>query len=170
MSINIGKHISKLPLLMQISVNSQYTTQLKQLKRLKVLPRKVLEEIYYTAIVSIISCCISIWGTSHVSLTNQLESLHVRAANLIYGVPSKTKENEVLDLITWKPLSHIYKRRLASVMFQIHTQSLPKQLVDLFDRTTPARELRSKNCFTQIRLRTECSRLTIQCRVHQFGE
>ena len=88
----------------------------------------------------------------------------VKAAKVIYGVPSKTKENEVLDLVKWKPLSHIYKTRLASLMFQIHTKSLPKQLVDLFERTTPAPELRSKNCFTQIRPRTECCRLTVRFR------
>ena len=67
-------------------------------------------------------------------------------------------------MVKWKPLGHVYKRRLASLMFQIHTKSLPKQIVDLFERTTPARELRSKNCFTQIRPRTECGRLTVRFR------
>ena len=52
------------------AVCKQYATKLKQLKRLKGLPRKVLEEIYYKAIVSTVSYCISIWGTSHGSLAN----------------------------------------------------------------------------------------------------
>ena len=147
------------------AVRKQYAAKLKQLKCLKGLPSKVLEEIYYNAIVSTVSYCISIWATSHVSLINQLESLHIKAAKLIHGIPSKTSENEVLDLVQWKPLIHIYKRRLASLMFQIHTKSLPKQLVDLFERKeTPARELRSKNCFTQIRPRTERGRLSIRFR------
>ena len=76
------------------------------------------------------------------------KSVRVKAAKLIHGVPSKTSENEVLDMVKWKPLSHVCKRRLASLMFQIRSKSLPKQLVDLFERTTPAHELRSKNCFT----------------------
>ena len=56
------------------AVGKQCATKIKLLKCLKGLPRKVLEEIYYKAIVSTVSYCISIWGTSHVSLTNQSES------------------------------------------------------------------------------------------------
>ena len=114
------------------AVRKQYATKIKQLKRLKGLPRKVLEEIYYQAIHCFI-LYIEIWGTSHVSLTNQLESLYVKAAKLIHDVPSKTSENEVLDMVEWKPLSHIYKRRLE----------------------------RSKNCFTQGRPRSEFGCLTV---------
>ena len=89
------------------AVCKQYAIKLKQLNRLKGLPSKVPEEIYYQVLVSTVSYCISIWATAHVSLTNQLESLHVKAAKLIHGVPSKMSEKEVLDMVKWKPFSHI---------------------------------------------------------------
>ena len=106
------------------AVRTQFAAKLKQLRSLKGLPSNVLEEIYYTAIISTVSYCISIWGTSHVSLLNQLESLQIKAAKLIHSIPSKMNGNEVLDKAGWKPLSYIYKRRLASIMFQIHIDSL----------------------------------------------
>ena len=60
---------SKLSWKPQISaVHAQFVARLKQLKSLKGLPSKVLEEIYHKAIISTVSYCISIWGTSYVSL------------------------------------------------------------------------------------------------------
>ena len=55
------------------AVCTQFAAKLKQLKSLKGLPSKVLEDIYYKAIISTVSYCTSIWATSHVSLLNQLE-------------------------------------------------------------------------------------------------
>ena len=104
-------------------------------------------------------------GTSHVSLLNQLESLHIKAVKLIHSIPSKMNGNEVLDIEGWKPLPYIYKRRLASIMFQIHSETVPKQTVELFERKDSSiRELRSKNRFIQNRPRIELGRNTIRFR------
>ena len=89
------------------AVRTQFAAKLNQLKSLKGLPSKVLEEIYYKAIIFTVSYCTSIWATSHVSLLNQLESLHIKAAKLIHSIPSKMNGNEVLDKAGWKPLSYI---------------------------------------------------------------
>ena len=73
--------------------------------------------------------------------------------------------NEVLDKAGWKPLSYIYKRRFASIMFQIHIESLPKQINELFERKDSSiRELRSKNHLTQNRPKTDLGRNTIRFR------
>lgn len=71
------------------AVRKQNAAKLKQLKRLKGLRSKVLEEIYYKAIVSTVSYCISIWRTPHVSLMNQLEALHIKAAELNTRYPKQ---------------------------------------------------------------------------------
>ena len=96
---------------------------------------------------------------------NQLESLHIKAAKVIHSTPSKMCQNEVLDIVGWKLLSYICKRRLASIMFQIHIESVPEQLLDLFERKDSSiHELRSKNHFVQDRPRTELGRNTIRFR------
>ena len=62
-----------------------------------------------------------------------LEHLHLKAAKLIHKLPSETPDSDVLDLVEWKPLGYIYKRRLASIMYQVFHNSLPDQLTALFE-------------------------------------
>ena len=82
--------------------------------------------------------------------------MHIKVAELMHNIPSEMNENEVLDIVGWKPLLYIYKRGLASIMFQIHIESVPKQIIDLFERKgSSIHELRSKSCFIQNRPRTE---------------
>ena len=51
------------------------------------------------------------------------------------------------------------------LMFLNHTASAPRQIINLIDkRDSPARELRSKNCFIQNRPRTDLGRNTIRLR------
>ena len=73
-------------------------------------------------------------GASNFSLLNQLESLHIKAVRLVQSILSNVRENEVLDAVDWKPLSYIYKGRFDSIMFQIHTEPVPRQIIDLFGR------------------------------------
>ena len=49
----------------------------------------------------------------------QLENQHIRAARIIYKVPGKVCNHNVLRTVKWQNLGHIYKRRLASEMFTI---------------------------------------------------
>ena len=70
--------------------------------------------------------------------------------------------SEVLDKAGGKPLSYIYKRRLASIMFQIHIESLPKQIIDLFERKDSSiRELR--------RFRLSCVVISDKCCSDSFA-
>ena len=51
------------------------------------------------------------------------------------------------------------------MMFQMHIESVPKQITDLFEiKDSSVRELRSKNRFIQNRPRTELGRNTIRFR------
>ena len=103
-------------------------------KKLKALPSGALEEIYFKGIVPSITYCIAIWGSCSPSTFNELEHLHLKAAKLIHKLPSKTPDSDVLDLVKWKSLGHIYKRRLASIMHQVYHNSLPDQLTALFTK------------------------------------
>ena len=107
--------------------------KLKFLKRFKGLPSSVLEEIYFKGIVPSITYCIAIWASCSPSTFKVLEHLHLKAAKLIHKLPSETPDSDILDLVKWKPLGYIYKRRLASIMYQVFHSSLPDQLTALFE-------------------------------------
>ena len=71
------------------------------------LPSHALEEIYYKGIGQTITYCIAIWGSCSPAIFNTLELLHIKAAKLIYKLPSETPDDNVLQIAKWMPLSYI---------------------------------------------------------------
>ena len=55
-----------------------YGAKLSQLKRIKHLPKHVLEEIYYKSIIANIMYCIAVWETCSPSLFRDLERIQYR--------------------------------------------------------------------------------------------
>ena len=60
-----------------------------------------------------------VWGNCSDALFTQLENQHIRAARIMYKVPEKVCNHDVLRTVKWQNLGYIYKRRLASEMFKI---------------------------------------------------
>ena len=60
---------------------------------MKHLPIKVQEGIYFKAVVSSMTYCISIWGTSSSVITDAVDTLHSRAAKLIYNIKEVNLRN-----------------------------------------------------------------------------
>ena len=133
------------------SLHKKYRGKLKFLKRMKGLQTSVLEEVYYKGIIPSVPYCIAIWGTCSISIFNDLERLHIKAAKLIYKIPSETPDLDVLRIANWKPLNYIYKRRLATLMYQVKAKTLPEPLTDLFelDKNDNRYSLRNKNDYSQ---------------------
>lgn len=142
------------------ALHYKFGGKLKFLKKLKALPSGVLEEIYFKGIVPSITYCIAIWGSCSPSTFNELEHLHLKAAKLIHKLPSETPDSDVLDLVKWKSLGYIYKRRLASIMYQVHYNSLPDQLTALFTKRNidSNYNLRRINDFPHVRCNSDLGR------------
>ena len=140
--------------------------KLKFLKKFKGLPSSVLEEIYFKGIVPSITYCIAIWGSCSPSTFKVLEHLHLKAARLIHKLPSETPDSDVLELVKWKPLGYIYKRRLASIMYQVFHNSLPDQLTALFEirNTDNNYNLRRINDFSHVRYNSNLGRNSVRYR------
>jgi len=140
--------------------------KLKFLKSMKGLPTCVLEEIYYKGIVPSITYCIAVWGSCSLSSFNDLEHLHIKAAKLIHKLPSGTPDCDALKRAKWKPLSYIYKRRLASIMYQVHNDILPVQLTGVLGTRTneTSYQLRRSNDFSLARYHSELGRNSIRYR------
>ena len=92
-----------------------------------------------------------------------LEHLHLKAAKLIHKLSSKTPDSDVLDLVKWKPLGYIYKRRLASIMYQVFHYSLPDQLTAPFEtrNTDNSYNLRHINDFSYVQYNCNLGRNSV---------
>ena len=75
-----------------LNVCKSFSKKLGELKRMKSLPSKVLEEIYYTTIIAQTTYCISVWGNCSEAKFNMLEVNHARAARLIHNLPQNLKQ------------------------------------------------------------------------------
>ena len=148
------------------ALHTKFGGKLKFLKKFKVLPSSVLEEIYFKGIVPSITYCIANWGSCSPSTFNELEHLHLKAAKLIHKLPSETPDSDVLDLVKWKSLSYLYKRRLASIMYQAHHKTLPDQLTALFEtRTSDSNyNFRRINTFSHARYNSNFGRNSVRYR------
>lgn len=103
-----------------------------QLKTLAKIPEKdqspflmCLGRNIFQRIVPSITYCIAMWGSCSPSTFYILEHLHLKATKLVHKLTTETPDTDVLDLVKWKPLVYIYKRRLASIMYQIYHNSVP---------------------------------------------
>ena len=148
------------------TLHSRFVGKLKFLKSMKGLPTNVLEEIYYKGIVPSITYCISVWGSCSLATFNDLEQLHTKAAKLIHKLPSETPDADVLQIVKWKPLIYIYKRRLASIMYQVFNNSLPDQLTSLLGTRYNDNnyKLRRSNDFSLIRYNSLLGRNSVRYR------
>ena len=113
-------------------VTTSFNSKLKELRRLCNLPVNVKEEIYYKTVVSLITYCISVWGTSSLTVLQELDALHARGAKLVYGIKEKMSVENTLTQINWEPISYIYKRRFLSWMHRIYYESCPRVISEKF--------------------------------------
>ena len=141
-------------------VVNDFSAKLSQLKRLKFLSKKVLEEIYYKSIVPCVVYSLSVWGTCSKTLFNEIEKMHERAAKLIYEVHSC---KDPLTAVGWKPLEHIYKRRIAILMYDIYNERVPNELQGEFKKNLFGRG-QEKLTMEIPRPRTEIGRNSVKYR------
>ena len=96
-------------------IKKLFSQKVGALKRMRQLPPKVLEEIYFKSIIPAVIYCILVWGKCSSALLNSLNPIHDRAARLIHN-------QDDLQSLNWLPLSYFYKRRLLLFMFDVIKQ------------------------------------------------
>ena len=115
-------------------VTTSFNSKLKKLRRLRYLPVNVKEETYYNTVVSSMTYCISVWGTSSPTVLQELDALHAREAKLVYGIKEKMSVENALTQVNWEPISYIYKRRILSWMHRIYYESCPRVISERFTK------------------------------------
>ena len=93
-------------------VKKSFAQKVGALKRMKKLPVKVLEEIYFKSIVPAVLYGIVVWGNCNYSIMESLNPIHARAARVIH-------QDKSLEKLNWLPISYIYKRRLLLLMHDV---------------------------------------------------
>ena len=136
------------------SVAKSFSAKLSKLKRMKFLQRKVLEEIYYKSVIAGVVYCISVWGNCDTAKLNEIEKMHKRAAKLIYDVKGG---EDPLEIANWKPISYLYKRRVATIMHEVHSNKLNIELTEMFEKKRYSKT-RGTNNYVIPRPRTEHGR------------
>ena len=94
------------------AVCKNFSRKVKNLKRLRVLPRRVLEAIYFRSIVPSVTYGVLVWGTCTLSLLCDFELIYLGAATL--------------KRIHWQPLTNVYKLKLTSLMYSAYYGLIPK--------------------------------------------
>ena len=61
------------------SICKSFGKKVDLLKRLKYLPKDILQTIYFKNIVPTVRYCSLVWGTCSPTLVNEIDHIHVRA-------------------------------------------------------------------------------------------
>ena len=106
--------------------------KVEAIKRMRYLPKKVKEQIYYKTVIPCITYCIAVWGNRSPALFDKVENIHARTARVIHKLPSEFSNERSLAMANCQPLSYIYKRRILSVMHQIYYDNTQSDIKNLF--------------------------------------
>ena len=127
---------------------------------MRYLKGQILEDIYFKTIIPATTYCIS--NGVHVESNY---STHIGAARIIHGIKGKFNNEEILQIANWDPLSYIYKRRLLTIMQQVHLEGVIPTIGQLFSKKEGQRyELRRKTVFKIPSSKTDIGRNTVALR------
>ena len=88
------------------SVKKSFTQKVGAFKRMRILPKKVLEEIYFKTIIPSVTYGISVWGNCSPSAPDSLNHIHARAAHIVNNLDSTMADDTCLMKSDWLPISY----------------------------------------------------------------
>ena len=95
------KHISEL--------KRGFVNKLNLIKRSRFLPRNSLLDLYFKVILPSVTYALPIWGCcTNKNEFNSLESIHCRAARVIYNLPRDMPSEDVRKTAYWDSLFDTY--------------------------------------------------------------
>ncbi len=116
-------------------VSKSFAAKVSQLKRMRFLPVKIQEEIYFKTVIAAVTYAVAVWGTCSPALFNDLEKIHERAAKIIHQIPSYTDNVETMNMARWDSLDYIYKRKILAIMHKFQYETIPDAIQDHFKKT-----------------------------------
>ena len=113
----------------QLGAQEKLSNKLDLLKRSRFLPRHVLLKFYYSIILPSVKYGIILWGScTNSDLVNSVNSLHCRAARIIFNLPRHMPSTEVLTYAQWQNISLHCKTDILKIFHKGHNDELPALL------------------------------------------
>ena len=109
-----------------------FASKLSLLRRMRFLPQKQLEDFYTKVILPSVTYGLTVWGSCNKTHLNNLEKLHARAGQIVYGLPWDTSAEDVLMWTGWDSLETMYKLRLTEFVFKCLKGYTITEFKDLF--------------------------------------
>ena len=95
LGMSVDDKLSWIPHMLELKKN--FSNKLDLLKRSRFLPRKVLLRFYFSVILPSVKYGIVLWGScTNSDLIKSVNSLHCRAARIIFNLPRDMSSTEVL--------------------------------------------------------------------------
>ena len=114
------------------NVAKSFASTLSLLWRMRFLPQKQWEDFYTKVILSSVTYGLTVWGSCNKTHLNNLEKLHARAGQIVYGLPWDTSTEDVLMRTGWDSLETMYKLRLTEFVFKCLKGYTVTEFKDLF--------------------------------------
>ena len=146
------------------SVKKSFTQKVGALKRMRILPKKVLEEIYFKTIIPSVTYGISVWGNCSPSALNSLNHIHARAARFVNNLDSTMADDTCLMKSDWLPISYFYKKSVLFLLHKVYYGTTTQSICELFSKRVSSRSSRVPNQFNIIRFRSEAGRNSLRYR------
>ena len=129
---------------------------------MRAFPKKMLEQIYFKAIVPSVTYGISVWGNCQPSTLTSLNSLHARASRVINDLQPSLAGDPCLAKSNWLPICYFYKRSVLMLMHKVYFETSCQSICNLFSKRKISRSSRIQNQFDIIRLNSDTGRNTLQ--------
>ncbi|KAL9958199.1 hypothetical protein ACROYT_G035180 [Oculina patagonica] len=119
-----SKHLSDL--------KRNFSKKLNLLKKCSFLKRRALLDLYFKVILPSVTYGIIVWGVCNNSDHIQaLETLHRRAARIIFNLSWDTPSDMVMEITKWDSILDLYKLSLIKLFYNIVIEKIPKTISDL---------------------------------------
>ena len=145
------------------SVKKHFTQKVGALKRMRILPKQSLEEIYFKSIIPSVTLLL-LWGNCSPSSMNSLNSIHARASRIINNLQPSLADDICLGKSNWLPFSYFYKKSVLMLMHKVYFETACQPVRELFSKKTTSRSTRFPNQFNIIRFKSDTGRNTLQYR------
>ena len=146
------------------NVCKSFSKKVAVLKRIKFLPKPILETIYYKTIISSVLYGIVVWGSCSSALMDDIDRIHLRATRIIHNLPCNILNDDIMNAPYWNSINLFYIKRLLVITYNIYYGNCVEPLNDLIVKPVTTYNFRKSLNVEILRPRTEVGRSSFQHR------
>ena len=134
-------------------VKKSFVNKLNLIKKSSFLGREALLDLYCKVVLpAVLYGLMIVWvGCANAEQLNSLESLHHRAARMIFNLTYDMPSADVYQYSNWSTLSHMYKLRVINLFYKVFSDDALHALCYLVNKSSAAYDLRRSNRVTVAR-------------------